>query len=94
MKSCKRVDKHGTIEWRNKHNQWHREDGPAIIYPTGHLRWYQFNQLHREDGPARIDSDGKVFWYLRGLQYSFGEYVNKMNWTEDQIVEYKLTNPV
>jgi hypothetical protein len=44
--------------------QYHREDGPAIIYPDGTQEWYINGKLHREDGPAVIYPDGTKKWYL------------------------------
>ena len=46
--------------------QYHREDGPAIIYADGAQYWYLNDQLHREDGPAIIYADGSQSWYLNG----------------------------
>ena len=52
--------------YRNKRGQFHREDGPAVIYPDGEQHWYIHGQLHREDGPAIIFADGSRFWYING----------------------------
>tara|TARA_R110000822_G_scaffold304277_1_gene429374 strand:- start:70 stop:351 length:282 start_codon:yes stop_codon:yes gene_type:complete len=32
------IDKNNEITWYNVHEQMHREDGPALIYPAG--GWY------------------------------------------------------
>ena len=32
------IDKNNEITWYNKHEDMHREDGPALIYPVG--GWY------------------------------------------------------
>lgn len=50
----------------NDKGHYHREDGPAVIYPNGDQFWCRNDQLHREDGPAVIRSDGTRYWYLRG----------------------------
>ena len=47
-------------------NQFHRVDGPAIIYPNGTQLWFINGNLHREDGPARIFPDGQEEWYING----------------------------
>jgi hypothetical protein len=44
--------KYWKIEYRNKNNILHREDGPAREYSFGHKVWYKNGKLHREDGPA------------------------------------------
>jgi hypothetical protein len=33
------VDRVGNISWYNKHGEWHREDGPAVIYSNGEVEW-------------------------------------------------------
>ena len=42
----------------------HREDGPAIIYPSGYKRWFLHGKCHRKDGPAVEYADGAKAWYL------------------------------
>lgn len=41
----------------------HREDGPAIEYVNGDLRWYLNGNRHREDGPA-IESTNCYFKFF------------------------------
>ena len=50
----------------NDKGHYHREDGPAVIYPNGDQFWLRNDKLHREDGPAVVYSDGKKHWYLDG----------------------------
>lgn len=47
---------------------YHREDGPAAIYPDGTKEWYEFGVLHRADGlPAIIEgASGLTYWYFKG----------------------------
>jgi hypothetical protein len=48
--------------------KFHREDGPAIIYPNGDKEWYINGVLHRDDGPAIETAFGKIKeWYVNGL---------------------------
>jgi hypothetical protein len=61
-----RKDYFNHIEWRNKLNQFHRVDGPAIEYPDGHKEWLIRGQRHREDGPAIINADGHKEWWING----------------------------
>ena len=59
-----------TVLWTNEDGFAHREDGPAIIYPTGIEEWYQNDILHREDGPAYINpNNGLKIWYQNGLRH-------------------------
>ena len=34
------VDKEGNMTWYNDAGEWHREDGPSIIYTNGNAYWY------------------------------------------------------
>ncbi len=54
------------IEWTDKYNKPHRDDGPAVIYPDGEQFWYRHGWLHRDDGPAAIEPDGGQSWYRHG----------------------------
>jgi len=42
------------IEFRDKKNEAHREDGPAIMWCDGWKEWRQLGMLHRTEGPAII----------------------------------------
>ena len=53
----------GTVFYYNAQGQLHRTHGPAVIYPSGAERWYQWGKLHRIDGPAVIRADGDEYWY-------------------------------
>jgi hypothetical protein len=57
---------HGRYIVLNSNGEPHREDGPAIIYPYGTLKWYRNGEFHREDGPAIIYPDGAQEWYRNG----------------------------
>jgi hypothetical protein len=49
-----------------KDGEFHREDGPAYIHPSGTQNWYKDGKLHREDGPAYIHPDGYQIWWKNG----------------------------
>jgi hypothetical protein len=42
----------GTTVFLNDENEFHREDGPAIISPDGSEYWYMNGLKHRINGPA------------------------------------------
>jgi hypothetical protein len=59
-------DKNGYGEfWYDDNWKYHRDDGPAIIFRYGVLRWYQHGKIHRDDGPAIMKTSGCV-WYQYG----------------------------
>ncbi len=65
MKNGKYIDQYGTQRWW-KDDKLHREDEPAIIYPSGTKFWFINDKRHRKDGPAFINSDGTQMWYKDG----------------------------
>ena len=56
----------GRYALRNLKGYFHRDDGPAVIYPDGRQQWYRDGMPHREDGPAVIYPDGTHYWYRNG----------------------------
>ncbi len=60
--SSRQVDKFGNIEYCNKKDQIHREDGPAVIRADGTQYWFKNGKCHRDDGPAVIYPDGTQCW--------------------------------
>jgi hypothetical protein len=56
-------NKNGNKKWYIN-GKFHREDGPAEIWPDGSQFWCKNGELHREDGPAAIYIDGGEEWYL------------------------------
>ena len=63
-----------------------------VIFETGEHQYVVNGQLHREDGPASIGRHSGPGWYLKDIQYEFEEYIIEAGWTDEQIVEYKLTH--
>jgi hypothetical protein len=49
--------------------EYHRTDGPAIIWADGDEFYYQNGQRHREDGPAIIRTDGSKYYYQNGQRH-------------------------
>ena len=79
---------HETFKWY-KDGKLHREDGPAVIWDSGHKEWYQNGVLHREDGPAFEGKNGTQTWYLKGVQYTEEEF---KNWESKRFLNEKLQN--
>ena len=75
------INEFGTKRWY-KGGKWHRDDGPAVIYPDGSQCWYKEGTRHRDDGPAVIKADGTQYWYKDDLPYQPSAHelmVYKMN---------------
>jgi len=51
--------------FKDKNLEYHREDGPAIIYSNGDKDWYKNGKRHRLDGPA-VDWENRKEWCLNG----------------------------
>jgi hypothetical protein len=50
----------GNKFWCNDKGQFHREDGPAIVWEDGSKEWWFNDELHR--------LDGKKEWYIHDDQ--------------------------
>ncbi len=51
----------------NKKGEYHRTDGPAVIWKDGTKIWFVNGKRHREDGPAVEYKNGDKWWYLNGV---------------------------
>lgn len=60
------IDDDGDKFWRDKNGEFHREDGPAIEFANGDVKWYRHGVIHRDGGPAYQDSKGAEVWYSNG----------------------------
>jgi hypothetical protein len=52
--------------------EFHRDGGPAVVYPNGDKYWYKHGVIHREGGPAIIKSDGTEEWICNGRLHREG----------------------
>jgi hypothetical protein len=52
----------GDKVWRNKQEQFNREDGPAIEFSNRDKFWLRHGKLHRDDGHA-VESVMGNLWY-------------------------------
>jgi len=72
MKNTKTfTDEFGTQFWL-KNNEYHRTDGPAIIWKNGSQEWYINDKRHRTDGPAIIwknKKNGSQEWYINDKRH-------------------------
>lgn len=51
--------------------------------------------LHNPNGPAIISTNGEyITWAFNGNILSFDEYIKLAKWSDDQLVEWKLTHEV
>lgn len=54
---------------------FHRENGPAVIFPGGELQYYSCGLRHRSNGPAVIYSKDKFYFeydnLLSEIEYFF-----------------------
>jgi hypothetical protein len=68
------VDGWGTKIYRNKDGEYHRDEGPAVIYENGSKFWYQNGKRHRDEGPAIIFPDGMELYYIYDINYTKEEH--------------------
>lgn len=93
------VSDHWEAEYWSLNDQYHREDGPAIIRNNGDVSWYLNGKLHRLDGPAVIYSNGTKYWHVNGERHrldgpafvgatgSTGYYLNGAVYSEEEYNE-------
>ena len=79
----------GTIQY-TLYDRLHREDGPAIIHPSGSQSWYLNGELHRLDGPAFIRANGTQSWWLNDKEYTFNNFCEQLKLSKEDIVFLKL----
>jgi hypothetical protein len=97
-------DQDGNNWWCNDVGQYHRLDGPAIIFKSGTQVWYKHGKRHRLDGPAVEYSNGNKFWYFEGdrhrldgpaVEYANGTkswYLNSQEYTQEEFELLKFLN--
>jgi len=79
------IDYTGCVKFINGDKRWlkkgnfHREDGPAIIWANGFQAWYNNGQFHREDGPAVVWPNGAKEWYLNNEYYTEEDYWRELH---------------
>lgn len=60
------IEADGTVIYRDRHGNLHRDDGPALVRPCGDEEWFVQGKRHRTDGPAVIKADGRFEWWQAG----------------------------
>jgi hypothetical protein len=58
------IDECGDECWYDDNLDFHREDGPAIIWKNGNKTWIRHGRLHRKNGPAAEYVNGDSCWYV------------------------------
>ena len=59
--------------------QFHRTDGPAVIYDNSYQAWYLNGKYHREDGPA-VEWGKSREWWLNGEYYGDNNDYTNESW--------------
>lgn len=81
----------GAIEWRDPEDgKLHKENSPA--YQSERVDIYYYNgRVHRTDGPALVNKiANKTEWWIHGREYSFEEWLKKVDIGDESIVKLKL----
>jgi hypothetical protein len=91
MKPVMSIDSDGDTVWQLD-GEYHREDGPAVIWQGGSKEWCLHGALHRTDGPAGEYADGELCWCLYGTGMAFEEWLRQTTGlTDEEKVMMKLT---
>jgi len=62
----------------------------CIEFNDGTKGWIVNGRNHREDGPAVEYNDGDKYWFLNDKEYSFEEWCNELNKTDEEKVFLRL----
>jgi hypothetical protein len=90
MQPVMSIDKDGDTVWQ-LNGDYHRTDGPAIIWQDGRTDWWSHNKRHRTDGPAIEFANGAMFWYLNGNRLLFDAWLGQTTGlTNEEKVMMKL----
>lgn len=63
-----KINKYGSKAWYDDQDQYHNDNGPAIIHSSGYKAWYVNGIRHNDNGPAAIWPNGKKHWYINGIR--------------------------
>ena len=86
------ISESGSKRWYNDQGQFHRTDGPALIYADGYQSYWINGERHRIDGPAVIHPDGYPEYWIYGNKLTEEEYYDiiqseeHLNWYLLQIL--------
>ena len=65
------IDRDGDMSWYNEIGEWHREDGPAVIYGgSGSAEWYFNDASYTFDGWCIVLNKTDEEKMLLRLQYA------------------------
>ena len=70
--------------YRNNKHEFHRLDGPAVIYSSGVQEWWQNNALHNFHGPSIIDKNRLQYW-IAGERYSKNKFLAFPSWKMNEL---------
>jgi len=84
--------KYTNIFYENYYNlsDEERKKPYCIKYSKGSKVWKVNSKNHREDGPAVEYNDGDKYWFLNDKEYSFEEWCNELNKTDEEKVFLRL----
>ena len=57
---------YGVVRWLDDKGHFHREDGPASVWPDGAHFWSRHGDFHFAHGPSDVYADGTLVWYEDG----------------------------
>jgi hypothetical protein len=64
------IDQHNTQRWYNEAGQIHRDDGPALIYPSGNAYWYLQGDMYPFSDWLKLSETSDKTKLILTLQYA------------------------
>jgi hypothetical protein len=79
----------GINYWKDENGEYHREDGPALIFSATDYRWFFHGQKHRVGGPAVCYGKNEYAYYQYGKLHRLDgpaiDFPNAKQWWIDGI---------
>lgn len=78
-----------TICYYDDKEQYHREDGPAVIWSDSEEMWCLHGKIHRTNGPAFIEP-GCIEYWINDCQIFNSDDISLIDGNPENILYLKL----
>jgi len=77
-------------KYYNLSSEERKENAYCVQHNYGNISWRVNGLYHREDGPAEIWPDGIKYWHLNGFRYSFEDWLEKLNKSDEEKLFFRI----
>lgn len=90
MSTLKVIEIYNGSKFWFSNNKRHRTDGPAVECESGTREWWVAGKRHRTDGPSIERANGENYWYINGHNFTFDEWAEVLEYSEQDKLYYLL----